>query len=52
MSLNADDLSVVLSGWFENGQRISEMKEHEVYKNFRVSDVFYGVEEKKDEERG
>ena len=40
MKLNADDLRVVCSGWFENGVCVSPMKDDDKYKNFTPDDIF------------
>ena len=40
MKLNADDLQVVCSGWFENGVCVSPMKDDSKYKNFTPDDIF------------
>ena len=45
MAVKADDLSVIESGWYQNNQRISDMKDHDIYKNFKVIDIFYDINE-------
>jgi len=49
MCLNGLDMSVISSGWYENGIRIKDMKEDHQYKNFSIYDVFYISEYEKSE---
>ena len=37
MCLKADDLSKIESGFYEEGQRKGKMKDHYLYKNFKVN---------------
>ena len=41
MSVSGKDLSVIESGWFEEDQRIEDMKEDDELKTFAVRDVFF-----------
>jgi len=40
MSFNGKDMSVRESGWYEEGKRISDMKNHSKLKKFTISDIF------------
>ena len=42
MSVAAEDLTVLESGWYSSNQRIGDMKYDEKYKNFKVTDIFEG----------
>jgi len=36
MIINAQDLSLKESGWYEEGMRVGEMKNHKIYKKFQI----------------
>ena len=40
MALDPNDLSIIESGWWDNGQRTGDMKDDPVLKNFKVWDIF------------
>ena len=40
MSLNGNDMTMIESGWYKSGKKVSEMKDDPYYKNFKITDVF------------
>jgi len=40
IKLNAHDMSIKCSGWYEDGKRVGFMKHHEKYKRFSISNIF------------
>ena len=45
MHLNADDMSIKVSGWYEKNVKTQEMTDHWYYKKFSVKDIFLHPEE-------
>jgi len=48
MALDPTDLSVIESGWWDNGQRTGDMKDDPILKNFKVWDIFLDYTKNRD----
>lgn len=40
MCLDGNTLEIIESGWYKESKRIDNMKNDNVYKNFKISDIF------------
>ena len=40
LSIDGYDMQLRESGWYQNNQRVGDMKNHEVYRNFKIEDIF------------
>lgn len=53
MKINAKDLTVLESGWYQTGHRIEDMKyDEDDFPHFTVEDIFEKVEEGESDEDG
>ena len=45
MSLNGETLSIINSGWFEQGYYVSPMRTHDKFKKFTIKDIFLDADQ-------